>query len=321
VEAPVRPAVDIGVDLGGTKIFGALVAPTGEVTDEIYVAHRGSAPPGEGFSAAERAAGPAYARLVETIEALARAARAAGVEVGGIGVGAPGITRPNGVVISAPAVGWRETPLGDLLAARFATRVRVDNDVNLVTLGEHAFGAGRGCDSLFLMAIGTGIGGGVVLHGRLWRGRHLAAGEIGALVPGRDLLSWSDTEWGALESLASGSGIAAQARAASAAAGLELPEEALRAERVFDEAAAGAPWAAELVGRTLDHWAVAISAVQAILDPDVVVLAGGVGSRAEGFIPDIEARLRRVMPFVPRLAVSALGYRAGVLGAAALLAE
>jgi glucokinase len=312
--------VTAGIDLGGTKIFGALVSAGGEVTDEIYLPHEGGGGDVAGLSAEEHAGGAPYARLVETVGALLARARAAGLAVDGLGVGAPGIVRAGGVIAAGNAFEWAEFPLQALLEKRFGIRVRVENDVNLAALGEHAFGAGRGAGSMFLMAIGTGIGGAVIVDGKLWRGARAAAGEIGLFVPGRELLGWRDRQWGAFEGVASGTGIANEARAAAGAAGVSGGDEAaFRADKVFAAAAAGTTWAKAVVDRAVDLWAVGLSAVQAVLDPEVIVISGGVSGSAAAFLPAIEAKLAAAMLFPPRVVLSRLGYRAGVLGARALV--
>jgi glucokinase len=309
----------VGVDLGGTKIFAALVARDGQVSDEIYVEHQGTAPPGSGYTDAEVAAGPAYARLCETITALLAHARARGETVSGIGAGAPGVAKPGGVIELGTALGWRELPLGALLGRRFGLPVEVENDVNLQALGEYFFGAGVGAQSLFLMAVGTGIGGGLVIDGKLVRGRHHAAGEIGLLVPGREHLGWSRTDWGAFESVASGTGVTSAARKLVGERGIIVSDEDLRSDRVFAAATTGVSWAREVVETTIDHLTVGVSAIQAVVDPEVVVIGGGVSAQADLIIPGLERRLAPLMPYPPRLAKATLGYHAGVLGAAALL--
>jgi glucokinase len=314
----------LGVDLGGTKIFGALVSADGVLAEETYVEHGDPAASAQwaDLSTEERAGGRAYDRLLALVQDLLVRAQAAGRTVAGVGVGAPGITRDDGVVVAGAALGWREFPLAALLERRLGLPVRVENDVNLAGLGELAFGAGRGARSLFLMAIGTGIGGAVILDGKLWRGRHFAAGEIGSLLPGREFLAWTDRKWGAFEAVASGTGIAAEARKAMAAAGIGVAggEAGLQADRVFAAAAEGAPWALAVAEQTVELWTLAIAAVQVVLDPEVVVLSGGVSASAEHFVPEIESRLRRTMLVVPRIVRSSLGYRAAVLGAPGLLA-
>ncbi len=280
----------IGIDLGGTKIFGGIVMPGAVLSGERYVAHAQSG-----------AGGDAFDRLCRFIDGLRAEG---GGAFRGIGVGAPGITRLDGTIAAAPSLGWRDFPLAERLSKVTGLPVKVENDVNLAALGELHFGAGRGTRNLVCISVGTGIGGAVIIDGKLHRGRNDAAGELGALLPGREFLSWRNREWGALESVASGSGIATRA--------------GLRAEEVFAAAAEGDPAAQTIFEETMDYLAVAVSAVQSLLDPERIVLGGGVGRAADRILPAIERRLAQAMPFPPMVVASQLGYRAAVLGSAAL---
>jgi glucokinase len=331
---PGAEAVHVGLDLGGTKVFGATVGAGGAVHAETYAEHDGGvhrtpapgwadrAPgPGLPYSEAERALGPAYPCLVETGTQLLERARAAGQRPVGLGVGAPGLTRTDGVVVLAGGLAWREVPLGPLLSRRLGLPVRVENDANLAALGEHAVGAGRGTRSMVLVTLGTAVGGAVIIDGKLWRGRNFAAGEIGAMLPGREFLTWDSREIGALETHAAGAGMAAEARKLAAAAGAAPPEAETRGERLFAAAAAGVPWARQVVDRAVDLWTVLFSAVQSILDPDVIVISGGMTESAAAFLPEIARRLERALPSVAPIVPSRLGYRASVLGVPALFAE
>jgi glucokinase len=311
--------VHVGIDFGGTKVFGALVGGGGVISDETYVEHGGTAIPAD-FSPAEAALGTGYARLHDLAAALIARARASGRNPVGVGIGAPGMIGPGGLVLVAGAIGWKNAPLGPMLERRLGLPVRIENDVNLAALGEHMSGAGRGKNSLFLIAIGTGIGGGCIIDGKLWRGGRFAAAEIGALLPGPEFLGWSDRDWGAFEAYASGTGLHNQARAAAqaVAGGAAVAAEDLRGERLFAAAAAGVPWAHQVVDHAVKLWTVAIGAVQALIDPEVVVLSGGVAPSVTPFLPEIKDRLGRALPQAPEIAVSTLGYRAAVLGAPSL---
>ena len=303
----------IGIDLGGTKIFGGLVDPFGHIEHETYVAHGGGdAPPGD-----DRV----FERLVEFVHTLAGEALADGCRVRGVGVGAPGITRPDGVVVASAQLGWTEMPLGARLTQRLNLPVQVENDVNLAALGELHFGAGRGARTIVCISPGTGIGGAVIIDGKLHRGHHDAAGELGLIIPGPQFLTWRNRDWGVLEDLASGTGIAQRARAAVEQQGLPIPSDGLRAEDVFAADAEGAAWAHAIIEETIDYLAVAMANVQAVLDPERIILGGGVASAAHRLIPGIEQRLAPILPMVPLIVRSELGYRAGVLGAAASLAD
>jgi len=277
-------------------MLGVLADSDGNVQHEVYVPH--SRP------YAEHGPSDSLERLCDLIQTLLEFARLPGQRLAGIGVGAPGITRyPEGVVVWAPTQGWRELPLQDLLAQRFSLPVAVENDVNLAALGEWAFGARRGARSLVLMAIGTAIGGGIVLNGTLYRGHNCAAGEIGYMVPGVGHLGRRYDNLGALEGLASGTGIAERARAVLA----ERAPQDLTAREVFAAARGGASWAQEILAETVDYLALAVANIASVLDPEVIVLSGGVAQSADLLIEPIQRRLAGVVPFLPRLVASSLG--------------
>jgi glucokinase len=321
--------VHIGLDLGATKIYGALVGADGAVFEETYLEHGGGAGWVSSVSTGvradldenERALGSVYSRLLDAGFALIEKARAKGHTPVGVGVGAPGMTRPDGMVLLAGGLAWRQLPLGAMLERRLGLPVLVENDVNLAALGEHAVGAGRGRGSMFLIAIGTGIGGAVVLDGRLWRGAKFAGGELGAMVPDREFLGWTNTEIGALETYGAGAGFTLEARRLAVEAGVVIPDGEDRGERLFANAAAGVPWAKPVIDRAIDLWTIALSAVQSILDPEVIVVSGGVAESAAAYLPEITRRLGRAMPSVAEIVPSALGYRAAVLGVPPLFAE
>lgn len=295
----------IGVDLGGTKLFAALADGSERLEHETYVAHHEKALAPADPDKAERV----FERLASLIAGLGEQAAAGGRVVRGIGIGAPGITSPEGMILSAPVLNWRNFPLAGRLAERFGVPVRIENDVNLAALGELHFGVARGARSLVCMSLGTGIGGAVIVDGKLHRGRRGAAGEIGAFLPGPGFLGRGNPDWGALESVASGTGIAEQAR------------RQVSAEEVFAEAATGASWATELLEETVDHLSVAVANIQALLDPEVIVLCGGMSRASDRLIPAIERRLAGALPSAPRLVASTLGYRAAVLGASTLFTD
>jgi predicted NBD/HSP70 family sugar kinase len=187
--------------------------------------------------------------------------------------------------------------------------------VNLAALGEWSFGAGRGTQNMVCIAVGTGIGAGIVVGGALYTGHNQAAGEIGYLLPGVEYLGRCYDQFGALETLAAGPGIAARARQLLEKEGLPAPAEGLSAEDVFDAARRGEAWARQAVGDTVDYLSLAIAGVSSLLNPEMVVLGGGVARSADLLIEPILDRLNGVVPFVPRLVASSLGRRAATMGA------
>jgi glucokinase len=293
----------IAIDLGGTKMYGAVADLGGTILYEETIAHHATT--GEA----------SYDSVAGLVERLLQCCRQNRRTVRGIGVGAPGIThsRP-GIVHWAPSLEWRDFPLKERLTARFRLPVIVENDVNLAALGEAWFGAGKGTNNLVLVAVGTGIGGGVVLDGALYHGAHEMAGEFGYLLPDRSRLGQSYDGFGALEQLASGSGVAERAR--RALGGKLAPEKlaGLTAESVFDAARQGEPWAKEVVNETVDYLAQAVAALALCFDPEMIVLGGGVARSADLLIEPLRKRLSGVIPLLPELVASSLGQRAAVMG-------
>jgi predicted NBD/HSP70 family sugar kinase len=295
------------VDLGGTKMFGAVADLAGDIGCERYVRHEA-----KGEHAIEALCG--------LIEELLAAPRPAGQPVCGIGVGAPGVTiADQGIVTFAPALDWRDVPLARILFERFRLPVCVENDVNLAALGELGYGAAQGCRNAVCMTIGTGIGAGIIIDGRLYHGHTHSAGEVGYIIPGVEHLGLRPVGFGIFESLASGSAIEERGRRLAEGQGNPTPTRS--AEDVFAAARDGAGWALQAVDETVDLLSVGIANIASLLDPEVIVIGGGVARSADLLIEPIRARLEGALPALPRLAVSPLGYRAGVLGAVKLVLD
>jgi glucokinase len=277
----------LGVDLGGTYLRVAVAAADGPPLTERV----------ERLGAVSAAA--LSGRVRELVEELAPEGIAA------LGAGLPGpVDRRGrlGAVVNAPAL--TGAPIGALLAEELAVPVRVDNDVNLAALGEQRHGDAVG--DLCFVAVGTGIGMGIVVDGQVVRGARGGAGELGLLpvaprrvVPGPD-------ELGPLEAIAAGAGLAARWRAHTGrpASGRD----------VYRAADAGDPAARTLIDEQVEALAMAIRAVEAMLDPELIVLGGGIGARDDVFNRLHDALATQPRP-MPRLRRSVLGERAGVLGA------
>ncbi len=296
----------IGIDLGGTKMFGTVADLAGHIQFEKYVPWGNDGPQNS------------VERVCQLIAHLIAAPRPKRQKIRGIGIGAPGVTQiEEGRVTFAPSLGWRNLNLRAIITKRFRLPVFVENDVNLATLGEWGFGVARGTENMVCLAIGTGIGAGVIIEDRLYRGYDQAAGEVGYLVPSIAHLGRTYDQFGALEALASGTGIAARARLYLERIGTPVPEAT--AEYVFAAARQQEAWATSIVRETVDYLALAIANVSSLLNPQVIVLGGGVSNDADLLIDPILARIRGVVPYVPRLVVSNLGPRAAVMGAIVLV--
>lgn len=299
------PARLVGVDVGGTKCLGVAMDASGALLGEIRV---------------ETPDDPD-----ELIAAIARIALDLGA-TGCVGIGVPGLVNHDGVLLAAPNVtGVRNLRLRDLVQAASGLEVRVDNDNTVACLAEWKLGAGRGSQDLILVGIGTGIGGGFVTGGVLQRGAHGFAGEVGHMIVQRDGLECPCGQHGCWERYASGSGLATIARAAVAAGQLAWAKdiEDLRGEDVTEAARGGDTEALAVIDVFADWIALGLANLTNLLDPDAIVLAGGVSADPEIFLPRIHTAMSRrlwgtELRTHPTITFAELGPAAGAIGAALL---
>jgi glucokinase len=296
--------VVLGVDMGGTKMYGAISDLGGNILDEVNIGHHGTS--GE----------DSFNQLTTLINSLLASPKVEGRRVRGIGVGAPGVTlHQEGIVTWAYTLHWDHFPLKAKLAKVYELPITVDNDVNLAALGELWFGAGQNAQNMIVIAIGTGIGAGVIINGALYRGSKEASGEIGNMIPGREFLGKNYLDFGALESVASGTGIAERARSLLKSQRGPAELEALTAEDVFEAARLKHEWAWKIIDETVDYLAIAVINLVASFDPELIVLGGGVSRSADLLIEPIMRRISGIIPNPPKLVVSSLGLQATVMGA------
>jgi len=231
-------------------------------------------------------------------------------------VGAPGITHhKEGIVKWAYSLNWRDFPLKARLTKHYGLPITVDNDVNLAAMGELWFGAGQNIQNMILIVSGAGIGAGIILDGALYRGGTESSGEIGNFIPGREFLGKNYQDFGALEGMASGTGIVQRARAGLKSARDAIELESLTADDVFVAARQGQQWATSIIDETADYFAIAVANLAVSFDPQLIVLGGSVSPFGDLLIEPILRRIDGAIPTLPRLVVSKLGLRAGVMGA------
>ncbi|MGL4650172.1 MAG: ROK family protein, partial [Caldilineaceae bacterium] len=200
VEYNARSSLIIGIYIGGETFGGALSDLNGNILRRV--------------SLPSLVGSQGVAQVVKLIRQLQQDARRLGLTVRGVGVGAPSVvSHPDGVVVLSPMHEWRRLPLKALLEAEVGLPVFVENKVNLMTLGEAWRGAGQGIDTLVCLTLGAGIGAGMLINGRLHRGAHQAAGEVGYLLPNEGYVGRVYNHYGALEGLAGHAGIVERARA------------------------------------------------------------------------------------------------------------
>lgn len=312
------PPLYAGIDLGGTTIGGVLGDADGKIVAEASI-------PTESY------AGPmaVLARIADLVQQLSATANA---PVTGVGIGCPGLVDvPRGITRFFPNLPtqWRDVPAAEVLAQRLNCPVSLLNDVRTATLGELVFGHGREVQTLAFFSLGTGVGGGLVIDGRLRLGPLGAAGELGhqTIVPNGPLCGCGNR--GCLEALASGPAITAEGtRLMLAGQAPELHKivngnAALVTTRTIAEAArAGDKGAQEAITRTVEYLGIGIANVVTCIHPQLIVLGGGVAEMGELLLVPLRKILpHRVGMFPPsdvRIEQSALGVRAGAFGAIAL---
>ena len=294
----------IGIDLGGTKIYGAVADYNGKILHEIREEHH------------QTQAEESLEYLCSIIDQLLIFSESTNLPVRGIGIGVPGVVQPNtGIVEIAPALNWKNFSLKAKLEERYQYPIAIDNDVNLAALGEMWFGTHEDENNLVLLTIGTGIGAGIIINGMVYSGSHNIAGEVGYFLPDRSCLGRKFPGFGALEQQASGTGIAYRARAALADSMPPDQLEKITAYDVFDAVRRGDKWAQEVFDETVDYLAQLIGGISTIFDPDVILLGGGVSKSADLLIEPICSRLQGTILLVPKIQASELGYQAAVMGA------
>ena len=306
----------LALDIGGTKLTVGVVADSGEVLAErVGRTDRSDSP----NKILDRLFAMSEEALLET--GLSQH------DLSGVGVSFGGpVDFPGGRTVTCHHLpGWESFPLRDVVAERAGLPAIVDNDANAAALGEVRFGAARGCRHVLYLTVSTGVGGGVVLDGRVHRGASSMAGEIGHTLVVREGPMCTCGRRGCLEAVASGPAIARAAREAMAAGETstlaEMPEEGLTARQVA-EAAPRDALAARILGEAGRAMGVVIAAAVNLVNPEMVVIGGGVSQAGEAlFAPLRESVKQHGVPESVqslRIAPGALGQRGGLLGAAAL---
>jgi glucokinase len=307
----------VGVDLGGTKML------VGVVGADMKVVHRNVVPSQMGSREA----------LLETLVAELRSAVAIRPDVAAIGLGVPcTIDRARGVCVNSVHLPLDGVPLRETIASELGLPVSLDNDGNVAALGEHRYGVGRGTQNLVMLTLGTGIGGGLILGGELYRGSSGAGAELGHMVVQADgpACQGSCPNHGCIECFASGTALAREALSvAERAPGSELGRlhadgAVLDGSAVTVAARAGDEAAIRVFDRVGRILGAALSGLANAFDPDVIVVGGAVIDAGELLLaPAREELRRRALPPQNRVRLEAasFGPEAGMIGAATLALE
>jgi glucokinase len=309
----------IGIDLGGTAIKGGLVDADGRIVSEKSVPTGASEP-----------AGHTLGEMAKLIQSLAEAARGRGT-VAGAGIGAAGqVDHEKGVFIEGPNMpNWKNVPVAGDMRKASGLPVVLDNDAHVAALGEYACGAGGGAAAMLMVTLGTGVGGGIVLDGRLYRGKDNTAGEFGHTTIQHDGPVCACGRRGCVEAFIGTQGILRRTReklALDRSSSLHRVRSNEMEPRHVGEAAEQGDAAARAVLRDIGEFlGTALANIVNLLNIERAVIGGGVSNAGEWILESARERLAKDALKVPRGTVhvvrASLGNSAGIVGAAKLAME
>lgn len=312
----------VGVDVGGTNVVVGTLPEDGAA---LYGLQREPTRVAEGPDAVVKQ----IRRMVKASRKAARDAVGKDLDVVGVGIGSPGpVDTKSGIVLVTPNLGWNEYPLRDRVSDAVGLPATLDNDANCAVFGEWWRGAARGADVVIGFTIGTGIGGGIVLHGEIFHGASDVAGEFGHMTIDSTGRRCGCGNYGCLEAYASGPAIAARAvEGVEAGMTTSLPDYVdgdltkITAQTVYQAAADGDDFARDLVKDTAQFLGIGIANMANVFNPEVVVVMGGVTQAGDQlFAPlrtEVNRRAFRAAVRALRIVPGALPGTAGVYGAVA----
>lgn len=303
----------IGVDLGGTKIYTAISDISGNILNEVIV-------PTEASKGYEQIVGKIKNGIKKVMDGIDKS------KVKAIGLGSPGpLDVKNGIIAEPVNLPFYNFPIVDELVKEFGIKTYLDNDANAATLAEYMFGAGKGSNNMVYVTVSTGVGGGAILNGKIYRGSTSNALEVGHTtinVLGRRCGCGNN---GCVEAMSSGTAIKKLAKDAldsRVETSLREYEGEVTSKEVFMEASKGDKVSMEIVDGALSYLGAGIANYANILDPDIIVIGGGISGAGDIVfeIIDREMKKRCLGPVYRHCKVSKslLAEKTGVLGAIAL---
>lgn len=304
----------VGVDLGGTKISTALSDLEGKIINQTTIptdAHEGEV--------------PVLNRIINSIEKVVNDSAVSYEDIKGIGIGSPGpLDAKQGIIITTPNLPFKNFNLVKPISEKFGVPVFLDNDANVAAIGEFMFGAGKGAENIVFFTVSTGVGGGAILNGKVYRGHSSNALEIGHMTVAPDGPRCNCGNVGCVEATSSGTAIAKRAHEAlSTKVETSLRKyENVTSYEVFVEAAAGDPVAKDIIDDAMNYLGIAVANAVSIFDPEYVIIGGGV-SKAGDVVFDtvrkvVNKRCFKSMAESVKIVPAGLGTDAGLIGAVAL---
>ena len=306
----------IGVDLGGTAVKVGICNEEGQLL-QTY----------EGPTEVDKGADTVVANIEKYVRRVVEESPFAWEQVAGVGAGVAGFTNVReGIIILAPNVGLKDFPIRAILEERLGKPIKIDNDANVAALGEAWGGAGKGIDNCVCYTLGTGVGGGIIINGKIYQGFSGMAGELGhmSVVPDLEAFGCGCGQMGCLETVSSATGIIRMAKDAVARGDRTslAHVENIMAKDVFDAAKAGDEAAIRIVNRAAFYLGKSMAAVAVVLNPELFIIGGGVSKAGDILFNEVRSvfakltpePVQRGMQIVP----ATLGNDAGMVGAAGL---
>lgn len=302
----------VGVDLGGTKIYTALVDLDGNIIKEVTVK-----------TEAQKGDTVVLDKIIKTIDDVLIGTDID--EIKAIGVGSPGpLDVENGLIVYTPNLPFKNFNIVKPIKEKYKIDTYLDNDANVATLAEFMFGAGKGTENMVYITVSTGIGGGAIINGKLYRGNTANALEVGHMTVSKEGPRCGCGNVGCAESFASGTAIGKRAKEAVASKVVTSLKKYnnVTAKEVFIEAAEGDAEAKRILDSALYYLGITVGNVMSHLDPEKVVMGGGVINGGDIVLETVKKVVaeRCLSVFAENCSIekAKLGGQAGVLGAAAL---
>lgn len=304
----------IGVDLGGTKISTAISTIEGNILANVVLPTK-----------AEEGETAVLGRIVQSIDEVIVGSSTSIDEVEAIGIGSPGpLDAKKGIIITTPNLPFKDYNLVQPLKEKYNIPVYLDNDANAAAIGEYMFGAGKGKESIVYFTVSTGVGGGAVLDGKVYRGHTSNALEIGHTTVDPNGPRCNCGNLGCLEAMSSGTAIAKKGKeAVSTNVETSLKKyDTVTSYEVFKEAEAGDEVAKDIIDNALTYLGIGVANAIATFDPEMIIIGGGV-SKAGDIVFDtvkkvVNKRCFKSMAESCEIVPAGLGSDAGVVGAVAL---
>lgn len=304
----------VGIDLGGTKISGAVADSHGNIVSQHTI------PTG-----ADEGEETVLKRIISVVEKVIGESMVGKEKVTAIGIGSPGpLNAKEGKIITTPNLPFKDFNLVKLLKDTFNIPVYLDNDANVAAIGEYTFGSGKGTNNMVFITVSTGIGGGAILNGKIYRGNTSNALEVGHMTLEKDGPRCNCGNYGCAEALASGTAIGRMAREeVEKGAETSLANyEKITAIEVFKEAEKGDLVAKAVLDKALNYLGICVSNIITSFDPEMVIIGGGVSKNGslvfEKVRKVVNERCFKTMAESTMIVPAALGTDAGVIGAVAL---